>query len=112
MSVLHVTPVIKPERTGPSASSLLPLPSLETRTGDLKMASKSNYALRLPASLKAEAERMLQRTARRSISSSTWPSPRRSYFAERGARAAVPRALKLLRMAGRKEPLLEGDEVE
>ena len=35
-----------------------------------------------------------------------------AYLAERGGRAAVPRALKLLRMAGRKAPLLEGDEVE
>ena len=83
------------------------------------MATKSNYALRLPASLKAEAERLaaadgttLNQLINMAVAEKISALKTAAYIAERGARADVPRALKLLRKAGRKGQLLEGDEVE
>lgn len=83
------------------------------------MATKSNYALRLPASLKAEAERLaaadgttLNQLINMAVAEKISALKTAAYIAERGARADVPRALKLLRKAGRKGQLLEGDEVD
>ena len=82
------------------------------------MANRSNYALRLPASLKAEAERIaaadgttLNQLINMAIAEKISALRTATYLAERGSHADVPAVLKLLRKAGKKGPPETGDEI-
>lgn len=82
------------------------------------MATKSNYALRMPASLKAEAERIaaadgttLNQLINMAVAEKISALNTAAYINERGTRADVARALDLLEKAGRDEPPVAGDEV-
>jgi hypothetical protein len=81
--------------------------------------AKSNYALRLPNSLKSEAERLaaedgttLNQFISVAVAEKIAAMKTISWLAERGARADVARAPETVRMAGSRDgPLQEGDEV-
>ena len=82
------------------------------------MATKSNYALRMLASLKAEAERIaaadgttLNQLINMAVAEKISALNTAAYINERGTRADVARALDLLEKAGRDEPPVAGDEV-
>ncbi len=82
------------------------------------MSTKSNYALRLPASLKAEAERIaaeegttLNQLINMAVAEKISALKTADYIAVRGGRGNPRRALKLLRRAGRKGAVIAGDEV-
>ena len=82
-------------------------------------ATRSNFALRIPASLKAEAERVAAAEGTTlntliSIALAEKVSALRTadYFAERAARGNVGRARAILRKTGRGAPVQEGDEVD
>jgi uncharacterized protein (DUF1778 family) len=79
--------------------------------------TKSNYALRLQASLKREAERVakaegttLNQFINVAVAEKLSALRTATYFQERAARADVPRALDLLDRAGDAPPR-EGDEI-
>jgi hypothetical protein len=79
--------------------------------------TKSNYALKLQASLKPEAERVakaegttLNQFINVAVAEKRSALRTASYFKERAARADVAKALDLLDHAG-DEPSREGDEV-
>jgi hypothetical protein len=79
--------------------------------------SRSNYALRLQASLKREAERVakaegttLNQFINVAVAEKLSALRTASYFKERAARADVAKALELLDRAG-DEPPREGDEI-
>ena len=83
------------------------------------MATKSNYALRMPASLKAEAERIaaadgttLNQLINMAVAEKISALKTAAYITGRGARADVDQALALLARAGRDGPPVAGDEVE
>jgi hypothetical protein len=80
--------------------------------------SKSNYALRLQASLKAEAERVARREGTTlnqliNVALAEKLSTMRTaeIFAERAARADVPGTIALLKRLGNDDPPREGDEI-
>lgn len=79
--------------------------------------TKANYALRLQASLKREAERVakaegttLNQFINVAVAEKLSALRTADYFKQRGARADIDRALKLLERAG-DEPPREGDEI-
>ena len=79
--------------------------------------TKANYALRLQASLKAEAERVakaegttLNQFINVAVAEKLSALRTVEYFKERAARADIGKALELLDRAG-DEPPREGDEV-
>ena len=83
------------------------------------MAAKSNYALRLPASLKAEAERLaaadgttLNQLINMAGGEKKSALKTAAYTNERGGRADVGRALELLAKAGTITQPVARDEVE
>jgi hypothetical protein len=78
--------------------------------------TKANYALRLQASLKSEAERVakaegttLNQFINVAIAEKLSALRTADYFKERAARADIGKALELLDRAG--EPPREGDEI-
>jgi hypothetical protein len=80
--------------------------------------SKSNYALRLPNSLKTEAEKLaaedgttLNQFISVAVAEKIAAMKTVAWLAERGARADLTRALAIVRKAGSDGPLQEGDEV-
>jgi hypothetical protein len=80
--------------------------------------TKSNYALRLPKSLKTEAEKLaaedgttLNQFISVAVAEKIAAMKTVAWLAERGARADVSRALAIVRKAGSDGPLPEGDEV-
>jgi ribosomal protein L4 len=82
------------------------------------MSTKSNYALRLSASLKAEAERIaaedgttLNQFINVAVAEKISAMKTAEFFAQRGAGADVERALDIVRRAGKRGQLQEGDEV-
>jgi hypothetical protein len=79
--------------------------------------SKSNYALRLQASLKAEAERVadedgttLNQFINVAVAEKLSALRTVRYFEERRARADIPRALDILDRSGSDEAPVTGDE--
>jgi hypothetical protein len=79
--------------------------------------TKSNYALRLQASLKREAERVakaegttLNQFINVAVAEKLSALRTATYFKERAARADVPKALDLLDRAGDERPR-DGDEI-
>ena len=79
--------------------------------------TKSNYALRLQASLKTEAEKIaaaegttLNQLINMAVAEKISALKTAEYLSERGARASIPRALRILRKAGKKGPVAKGDE--
>ena len=79
--------------------------------------TKANYALRLQASLKREAERVahaegttLNQFINVAVAEKLSALRTAEYFKERGARADIGKAIELLDRAG-DEPPREGDEV-
>ncbi len=80
--------------------------------------TQSNYALRLQASLKAEAERLakaegstLNQFINVAVAEKISALRTVDYFRERAARADIPAALRLLDCMGADEPPREGDEL-
>ena len=80
--------------------------------------AKSNYALRLPASLKAEAEKIaaaegttLSQLINMAVAEKVSALKTADYLFKRGARAKSGRGLKVLRKAGSKGVVAKGDEV-
>ena len=78
----------------------------------------SNYALRLPASLKAEAEKLaaaegttLNQFINVAVAEKISALRTADYFQERAARPDIPAALALLDHMGTDEPPREGDEL-
>jgi hypothetical protein len=78
--------------------------------------TKSNYALRLPNSLKSEAEKLaaedgttLNQFISVAVAEKIAAMKTVAWLAERGARADVSRALAIVRKAGSDSPLPEGD---
>lgn len=83
------------------------------------MTNKSNYALRLPASLKAEAERIaaadgttLNQLINMAVAEKISALKTADYIAQRSKRADIARALELLGKSGRDEPPAPGDEAD
>ncbi len=81
------------------------------------MAQKSNYALRLSASLKAEAERIaaedgttLNQFINVAVAEKIAAMRTAAFFAERRSRANRDQALEIIRRAGRSGQVREGDE--
>jgi len=81
--------------------------------------SQTNYALRLQASLKAEAERLakaegttLNQFINVAVAEKISALRTADFFTERARRADAARALALLDRAGGNEPLRPGDELE
>lgn len=81
--------------------------------------TQANYALRLQAWLKAEAERLakeqgttLNQFINVAIAEKISALRTADYFRERAARADIPGALALLDRLGNDEPPREGDELE
>lgn len=79
---------------------------------------KSNFALRLQASLLAEARKVaetegvaLNQFINVAVAEKLSALRTESYFAERAARADLPGALEILRRAGLGQPPDEGDEI-
>jgi hypothetical protein len=80
--------------------------------------TKSNYALRLPNSLKSEAEKLaaedgttLNQFISVAVAEKIAAMKTVAWLAERGARADVNRALSIVRKAGTDGPLPDGDEI-
>ena len=78
----------------------------------------SNYALRLPASLKAEAEKLaaaegttLNQLINIAVAEKIAALKTVDYLAARGERASITKALKILKKAGKKGAVEPGDEV-
>ena len=81
--------------------------------------TQANYALRLQASLKAEAERLakaegttLNQFINVAVAEKIAALRTAGYFRERAQRADVQRALELLERLGNDEPPRPGDEIE
>jgi hypothetical protein len=79
---------------------------------------KSNFALRLQPSLLEEARKLaeaegvaLNQLINVAVAEKLSALRTESYFAERAARADVPRALDILRRAGAGYPPVAGDEI-
>jgi antitoxin component of RelBE/YafQ-DinJ toxin-antitoxin module len=82
------------------------------------MSRKSNYALRLSESLKAEAERVAQADGTTlnqfinvAVAEKLAAMRTASFFAERRGRADRAKALEIIRRAGKAGQVREGDEV-
>lgn len=80
--------------------------------------TQSNYALRLQASIKKEAERLakeegttLNQFINVAVAEKVATLRTADYFRERARRADVPAALALLNSLGGDEPPREGDEL-
>ena len=83
------------------------------------MSSKSNYALRLSASLKKEAERIakedgttLNQFINLAVAEKISALRTAEFFAERRKRGNAERALEMLERAGKAGPVQDGDELE
>ncbi len=82
------------------------------------MATKSNYALRLPVSLKMEAEKIavaegttLNQLINMAVAEKISALITADYLAKRGARADIVKAVKILGKAGKKKgAVAKGDE--
>jgi hypothetical protein len=81
--------------------------------------TQANYALRLQASIKAEAERLakaegttLNQFINVAVAEKVAALRTADYFRERARRANVPEALALLDRFGTDEPPQPGDELE
>lgn len=81
--------------------------------------TQANYALRLPASLKAEAERLakaegatLNQFINVAVAEKIAALRTADFFRARARRADMPGALALLDALGRDEALRPGDEME
>lgn len=81
--------------------------------------TRSNYALRLQSSLKAEAERVARREGTTlnqfinvAVAEKLAALRTADYFRERAERANVREALELLDRLGSEDPPSEGDELE
>jgi hypothetical protein len=79
---------------------------------------KSNFALRLQPSLLDEARRLaeadgvaLNQFINVAVAEKISALRTESYLAERAARADVPKALRVLKRAGRGRPPVQGDEL-
>lgn len=79
---------------------------------------KSNFALRLQPSLLEEARKLaedegvaLNQLINVAVAEKLSALRTERYFAERAARADVPRALDILRKAGGDNPPIKGDEI-
>lgn len=79
--------------------------------------TQANYALRLQASLKAEAERLakadgttLNQFINVAVAEKVSALRTADYFRERAARADIPGVLAMLDRIGADGPLAEGDE--
>ncbi|MCL2346212.1 MAG: toxin-antitoxin system HicB family antitoxin [Desulfobulbus sp.] len=79
---------------------------------------KSNFALRLQPSLMDEARKVaesegvaLNQLINVAVAEKLSALRTQTYFAERAARADIPRALDILSRAGRGQAPLEGDEL-
>ena len=82
-------------------------------------SARSNFALRIPASLKAEAERVaaaegttLNTLISIALAEKLSALKTADYLAERAARGNAKDALRILRKAGRGGPVQKGDEAE
>jgi DNA-binding SARP family transcriptional activator len=80
--------------------------------------SKSNYALRLSVALKKEAERLakedgttLNQFINIAVAEKISALRTAEFFARRGARGDVKKALEILSRAGNDDPPIEGDEI-
>lgn len=80
--------------------------------------SKSNYALRLSVALKKEAERLaredgttLNQFINIAVAEKISALRTAEFFATRGARGDVKKALEILSRAGNDDPPIEGDEI-
>ena len=80
--------------------------------------TQANYALRLQASLKAEAERLakaegttLNQFINVAVAEKLTALRTEEYFRERGAKGDVAKAKRLLKRAGRGKPPVPGDEL-
>jgi hypothetical protein len=83
-----------------------------------KTMTKSNYALRLPNSLKVEAEKLaaedgttLNQFISVAVAEKVAAMKTVAWLTERGRRADVSKALGILSRAGTESPLQDGDEV-
>jgi hypothetical protein len=81
--------------------------------------AKSNYALRLQSSLKAEAEKLaaeegttLNQLINIAVAEKIAALRTAEFILSRGKRAGPGRALEMLRRSGANEPPQPGDEVE
>ncbi|HLY05985.1 MAG TPA: hypothetical protein VKR31_09580 [Rhizomicrobium sp.] len=79
---------------------------------------KSNFALRLQPSLLDEARKVaeaegvaLNQLINVAVAEKVSALRTESYIAERAARADIPKALRILKRAGRGHAPLEGDEI-
>ncbi|TCS18281.1 toxin-antitoxin system HicB family antitoxin [Caulobacter sp. BK020] len=79
---------------------------------------KSNFALRLQPSLLDEARKLaeaegvaLNQLINVAVAEKLSALRTESYFAERAARADIPKAMELLKKAGGDNPPLKGDEL-
>lgn len=79
---------------------------------------KSNFALRLQPSLLDEARKLaeeegvaLNQLINVALAEKLSALRTESYIAERAARADIPKALRILKRAGRGRPLVKGDEM-
>jgi hypothetical protein len=79
---------------------------------------KSNFALRLQPSLLDEARKLseaegvaLNQFINVAVAEKVSALRTESYIAERATRANLPKALKVLKRAGRGRPPMEGDEM-
>lgn len=79
---------------------------------------KSNFALRLQPSLLEEARKLaeeegvaLNQLINVALAEKLSALRTRSYFAERAARANIPKAFAILERAGRGKPPIKGDEL-
>jgi hypothetical protein len=79
---------------------------------------KSNFALRLQPSLLEEARKLaetegvaLNQLINVAVAEKLSALRTETYFAERAARADIPRALKILKRAGAGKPAIKGDEL-
>jgi hypothetical protein len=85
---------------------------------EVSMATRSNYALRLSASLKAEAERLaaadgttLNQFINIAVAEKIAALNTATFFAERRSRGDAAQALDILRRAGDRGHVVPGDEV-
>lgn len=79
---------------------------------------RSNFALRLQPSLLEEARKVaeaegvaLNQFINVAVAEKLSALRTESYFAERAARADIPKALDILKRAGKGKPPVEGDEL-
>ena len=82
------------------------------------MMRKSNFALRLQPSLLEEARKLaesegvaLNQLINVAVAEKLSALRTQEYFSERGTRANIPKALRILKRAGAGNPPIKGDEL-